>query len=67
MRVTIDVNENKIYKAMENVEKKLCKEWFYSNQSDYEDWAGDIVGDALWDFITELNQVADINIEPSSD
>ena len=66
MRVTIDVNEDKIYKAMENVEKRLCKEWFYDSQSDYEDWAGDIVCDALWDFITELNQVADINIETFS-
>ena len=64
MEINIGVDENKVYEAMDKATKIICNDWFDGDESAYEEWAGDRVTDAFYNFIDMLNEVCGINIDP---
>ena len=62
MEITIKLTEKQMDDAMRAAEAKACKEWFENDEKKYADWAGDIVGDVLLNFLDELDMKSNIKI-----
>lgn len=54
MEITIKLTSKQMSDVMRAVEAHACGEWFEGNINEYEEWAGDVVGDTLLVFLDEL-------------
>lgn len=62
MKVEITVPEEKLDEVFKAVEKELAARWFGNDVEEYEEWAGDIVGDGLDTLLDKLNEFFGIQI-----
>lgn len=67
MDLHIVIENSKMFNAMEKVEESMCNEWFNGNKEAYQEWAGDRITDALWDFLQKLEEYCHIGIENCDD